>query len=134
VNSIYFKDFDKCNVVKKETDQKEIDFFFKQQEVWWIRAGLNIGIESNGKGAEFARPVLILKKHNKYSCLVVSLTTKEKQSDSQVKLDEVNYPTIFVKLSQLKTIDSRRLVSKLLFVNQLAFVKVKESIRIFNNL
>lgn len=134
-NSYRFKkDFDNWGIVKKDTDRKEINFFFKKQEVWWARVGLNIGIESNGKGIEFTRPVLILKKHNKYSCLVVFLTTVDKINNSQIILDKNNYPKIFVKLSQIRTIDSKRLVSRMFFVKNKAFVRVKESIRVFNDL
>ncbi len=63
------KDFDKWNEKKKKLDVRVIEetLFFKEAEVWWIHIGLNIGFETNGKGEEFTRPVLILKKYNKFS-------------------------------------------------------------------
>jgi mRNA interferase MazF len=134
VENKYLKDFDKWNEKKKQINNSTINFYFKEQEVWWIRTGLNIGIESNGKGNEFARPVLIIKKHNMHSCLVVSLTTSGKINKANIVLDTINHPNIFVKLSQIKTIDSKRLFSKMFFLNQLAFENIKNEIRKFNNL
>jgi mRNA interferase MazF len=131
----YFKDFDGWNKIKKETDKKEVsNLYFKEQEIWWIRTGLNIGIESNGKGEFFTRPVLIIKKHNMHSCLVVSLTTNIKSDKSKSCLSKTEYPNIFAKLSQIKTIDSKRLSSKLFFLDQENFERIKEDIRKFNKL
>ena len=60
------KDFDKWNTEKKLIDQRIInkDKFFYPREVWWCSAGLNIGVESNGKNKNFERPMLIIKKFN----------------------------------------------------------------------
>jgi len=95
---------------------------------------LNIGIESNGKGKEFARPVLILKKHNRYSCLVVSLTTKAHQKLSYYQIDKKNHPDVYANLSQIRVMDSKRLISKMFFLGQENFIIVKNQIRKFNSL
>lgn len=128
------KDFDTWNTIKKKTDSTETSIYFKKQEVWWIKSGLNIGIESNGKGEEFTRPVLIVKKHNKHSCLVVSLTTNVKLDKSKICVDSQNYPHVFVNLSQIKTIDAKRLVKKMFFLDQTNFQRIKTKIREFNEL
>ena len=128
------KNFNRWNEVKKKTNNSKEIVYFKKQEVWWTRTGLNIGIESNGKGEEFTRPVLIIKKHNKYSCLVVFLTTNNKLDRSKTCIDLENYPNTFIKLSQIKTIDSKRLVKKIFFLNQDNFERIKRSIREFNEL
>ncbi len=52
--------------------------FFKEGEIWWCHWGENVGTEMNGKGDFFTRPVLVLKKYDKYSFLAVPLTTKHK--------------------------------------------------------
>ena len=31
-------------------------------EIWWSAVGENVGVEINGKGDVFSRPVLIMKK------------------------------------------------------------------------
>ncbi len=128
------KDFDRWNEIKKMTDAYSINFYFKEQEVWWVKTGLNIGIESNGKGQEFTRPVLIIKKHNRHSCLTVSLTTSSKLDRSKTYLDTDRHPGIFVKLSQIKTLDSRRLSSKMFFLDKSNFDRIKDQIKNFNGL
>lgn len=35
---------------------------FNEREVWWCAIGVNVGYEIDGKGKDFARPVLVLKK------------------------------------------------------------------------
>ena len=53
---------------KKEVlnERQDIDtIFFREKEVWWVALGVNIGFEQDGKGEEFRRPILILKKFKK---------------------------------------------------------------------
>ena len=45
-----------------------------------MRMGLNIGYEQDGKGEDFLRPVLILKKFNKRVFLGIPLTKIKKDS------------------------------------------------------
>jgi len=128
------KDFDRWNQRKINIDRSMLNLFFKEQEVWWCRCGLNIGIESNGKGEEFARPVLILKKHNKNSCLVVNLTSKSKNSKHYFEIDKQKHPNIYANLSQIKVVDSKRLISRIFYLSENSFVKVKIKIREYNSL
>ena len=62
------------------------------------------------------------------------LTTKPKIGKSKICLDEIKYPEIFANISQLKTIDSKRLSSKMFFLDRKNFKKIKRSIRKFNDL
>ncbi len=126
------KDFDRWNENKKEVQVSSLNFYFKEQEIWWSRVGINIGVESDGKGNEFARPVLILKKHNKHSCLVVCLTTQIKDNKNYIQIDKENHLHIYANLSQIKVIDSKRLISKIFFLNREKFIKVKNKIIDFN--
>ncbi|MCL5782097.1 MAG: type II toxin-antitoxin system PemK/MazF family toxin [Patescibacteria group bacterium] len=52
--------------------------FFKEGEIWWCYIGENIGIEANGKGTKFTRPVLVMKKYDKFSFFAIPLTSKRK--------------------------------------------------------
>ena len=126
------KDFNEWNDRKKKIDSMEEIVYFKQQEVWWCRAGLNIGIEANGKGIEFARPVLIIKKHHKNSCLVVHLTTRNKNNKAYYEIDTELHPGVFANLSQIKTIDSKRLISKMFFLSKENFKTLIREIIKFN--
>jgi mRNA interferase MazF len=73
------KDFDQWNTQKKALDRRTDEFFFKQGEIWWCSVGLNVAIESCGKGDTFRRPVLVLKKLSHISFIGIPLSTKQKQ-------------------------------------------------------
>ena len=55
-------DFDKWNNKKKQLHVRTNAPTFKEREVWWCSLGANIGTEQNGKGQNFTRPVLVLRK------------------------------------------------------------------------
>lgn len=62
---------------KKGIDSLDNRLFFKEGEIWWAYLGLNIGFEIDGKGKDFSRPVLVLKKYNGYSFLALPLSTSQ---------------------------------------------------------
>ena len=53
--------------------------YFRNKEIWWCALGINIGFEQDGKNKQYERPVLVLKKVNRYLALVVPLSTKIKE-------------------------------------------------------
>ncbi|DAB39142.1 MAG TPA: toxin-antitoxin system protein, partial [Sulfuricurvum kujiense] len=59
------KKFDEWNEVKKDTDYNTRIIGIKPREIFWAKIGENVGYEQNGKGDNFARPVLIIKKLTK---------------------------------------------------------------------
>ena len=97
-------------MVNKKTVNREL--FFYPREIWWCSAGLNIGVEANGKNENFERPVLIIKKFNADMIWVLPLTTKEKQNKYHFKLEHENIKS-WVILSQIKTISTKRLLRKI---------------------
>jgi mRNA interferase MazF len=109
------KDFDRWNRIKKVTDAADeaARLYFRESEVWWVRLGKNIGYETNGKSREFTRPVIILKKYNPYSFLALPLTTAPKPNPYRLPIGVVDGRDAFATLSQLRNIDSKRLVKKI---------------------
>ena len=122
------KDFDLWNEKKKQIDVRIIEdtLFFKEAEVWWVNLGLNIGFEMNGKGDEFIRPVLIIKKYNHYSFLAVPLSTSTKINKYRVSVGVVDGKNAVANLSQLKNIDSKRLINKIGHIEHDLFKSIKE--------
>ena len=60
-------EFDKWNELKKEIDKREKILKFRERDIWFLNIGKNIGYEQNGKGEEFLRPVVVLRKFsNRY--------------------------------------------------------------------
>jgi mRNA interferase MazF len=74
------KEFLKWIGLKEKLHNKEhIPPLFKEGEIWWSHFGENIGTEMNGKGDFFTRPVLILKKYDRFSFMAAPLTTQDKK-------------------------------------------------------
>ncbi len=72
------KDFDNWNQKKQELEKRSEQFLFKTGDIWWCSVGLNVQSESCGKGKDYQRPVLIVKKLSRSSFIGVPLSTKEK--------------------------------------------------------
>src|SRR5262249_33753522 len=92
--------------------------YFREGEIWWAHLGVNIGYESDGKHENFARPVIVLRKYNKYSFLALPLTTSEKPNPWKLPVGFVAGKQAFAVLSQLRNIDSRRLYQKVGWIEQ----------------
>ncbi len=108
------KDFDTWNKEKKVVDKKTVNrnLYFYAREIWWCSAGLNIGVEADGKNENFERPMLIIKKFNADMVWVLPLTTKEKENKYHYKLTHETIKS-WVILSQMKTISTKRLLRKI---------------------
>ena len=127
------KDYGEWHKKKKIlNERKDVDnIFFREREVWWTALGVNIGFEQDGKGEEFRRPVLILKKYNKYLVLVVPLTTKIKKDnkyyiDCSIMNDTIPRMAI---ISQVRPIDTKRFIDKLGVADEDSFIKIKNTIK-----
>jgi mRNA interferase MazF len=72
-----FQGWSKKKEILHNTPDERI-VYFRNKEIWWCALGLNIGFEQDGKNNDYERPVLVLKKINRYLALVVPLSTKIK--------------------------------------------------------
>ncbi len=69
------KRFDERNGLKKQVNEKRSIFYVKEREIWYAHLGHNVGFEEDGKGKDFKRPVLVLKKIGNVFA-VLPMTTK----------------------------------------------------------
>jgi mRNA interferase MazF len=99
---------------------------FKENEIWWCYVGENIGIEINGKSKNFARPVLIFKKYDRYSFLGLPLSTKNKIGSWYAPVYFLAIPQSVI-LCQSRVFDYRRLDKKMGELNMLEVSSVKEA-------
>jgi mRNA interferase MazF len=122
------KDFYRWNEIKKATDAADetARLYFREGEIWWVRLGRNIGYEANGKSREFTRPIIVLKKYNQYSFLALPLTTAANPNPYRLPIGIVNGKHAFATLSQLRNIDSKRLVRKIAHVEADALDAMKK--------
>lgn len=118
------EEFDAWNTIKKKTDQSKSSTMIKEGEICWCKIGLNIGNETIGKGKEFNRPVLIIKKFSSDVFWGVPLTSKNKIGSWYYYLKNQNRTLI---LNQMKIFDRKRLQSRVAQISnkQLKDIKIK---------
>jgi len=119
------KDFDRWNKEKKRLNASDDRLYFREGEVWWVALGVNVGFEIDGKRTDFSRPVLVLKKYNQYSFLALPLTTNARENPYRVPVGFIDGKLSFAVLSQLRNIDSARLINKVAVLdrNSLALMR-----------
>ena len=121
------KDFDSWNKNKKQIHAENANKLYHEREVWWCSLGVNVGFEQDGTGADNERPVLILKGFSKQVCLVMPLTTSEKKNPYHASLGKVDGRNAFAIISQIRLIDTKRLINKIGFVEQKIFEKIRKA-------
>lgn len=122
-----FKKFKKWFGLKEKLhNQNHKPPFFKESEIWWCSVGENIGNEMNGKNNYFRRPVLIIRKLDKYSFLAVPLTSKTKIGSWYVGITHNGIKNTAV-ISQIRHFDYKRLDKKLATLDKKDFDLVIDS-------
>ena len=127
------KNFDEWNEKKKEVEYRNIDnpkIMFCDRAIWWCSVGVNIGIEQDGKGKNFERPILILRKFNKYIFLGIPLTTKNKNLNLPFyfKLQGAKIESIAI-LSQIRLFSSKRLLREIEIIKPELFNQLKKQLK-----
>ena len=107
------KDFWKWHTKKELLNEAEGTALFHEREVWWCKLGVNIGYEIDGSGSGFARPIVIVKKFNLDTCLVVPLTGRMKKGKYYFPVGSVEDREAVAVLSQLRLVDRKRLTKKM---------------------
>lgn len=125
------KDFDKWNELKKILHTRQEKVLFHEREIWWCSLGVNIGFEENGKNEMFERPVLILRKFNKYILWVLPLTRSGKNGDYYYRITQREEVDSVVILSQVRLISSKRLLRKMRMMKGVEFEDIKIRVKKF---
>ena len=64
-------------IIKSEVQSRKSIPDFKEGQIWWCAVGENVGVEINGKGAKFERPMIVFRKLSKYGFIGIPLTTQD---------------------------------------------------------
>ncbi len=127
--NINFKEkFDSWNEEKKKTNEKKYNVFFKERDIFFIKAGKNIGFEQNWKWEKFARPFLIIRKFNNQIFWGIPLSSKEKNGKYYHNFSFKNTTQTAI-LSQIKLIDSKRIMNKIGMIDNENYSLIKEKIK-----
>src|SRR3989338_3948638 len=121
------KDFDTWNVVKKKTNV-EHPRLYTVREIWWCRLGVNVGTEQDGGDRLFIRPVVILRAFGPDTLVVVPLTTSERLHPLRIPVGVIQGEKASALLSQLRVVDTRRLIEKVGFLEKSIFTELRKSV------
>ena len=123
------KDFDRWNEIKKEHENLLGRRFYKPREIWWCSLGINIGFEQCGTGIRFDRPVLILKSFSKNTCLVIPLTTSNKENKYSIPIGLIKNKRSRLLISQIRIIDTKRLINRITILDKHTFKEIRKTIK-----
>lgn len=124
------KDFVSWHKKKSVLHYDKIRPFFSEREIWFCTLGNNIGYEQDGRGEQFLRPIIVIKKFNNEIFWGVPLTKTEKTNKYYFKfsLDD-NFSHAI--LSQIRLIDAKRLNYKIGDMSETDFAEIKKRLRQF---
>jgi len=87
--------------------------FFREADVWFCHLGENIGFEQDGKGKDFLRPVVVIRKFNQQVLWGAPLTSRIVSGPYYFNVHFGNNRNNSAILSQLRLIDAKRLKYKI---------------------
>ncbi len=126
---IPIKNFDSWNEQKKVVDKRSNDLFFRRREIWWCHMGLNVGYEQDGKGIEFERPVLVLRKLGKNTFIGIPITTKIKDTFIHKSFLLPSGELRVAIIGQIRTFDTRRLTEYLDILDPSEFFPIVKAVQ-----
>lgn len=84
---------------------------YKERDIWWVSIGHNVGVEEDGKGENFAHPVMVVRGFSRYQFWGIPLSTAEKEGEYYHKFMVCGKVSTAL-LSQLRVYDTRRFINK----------------------
>ena len=126
------KSYKKWHRQKQKVENERPRVFFSEREIWFCYLGENVGFEQDGRGEEFLRPIVALKKFNNEVFWAVPLTRTRKKN-------KYYFPFLFgdgkeisvAILSQIRLVDAKRLKYKIGDMKPADFETIKSKIRQF---
>jgi len=123
-------EYDKWNEQKKNLETNQNKFIFKVREIYWLRVGKNIGYEVYGKGKDFLRPVLVLRKFSKDTFVGIPLTSAKKNDMFHYEFLPIeNHKLNYAILSQVKMFSSKRIHDKMGKISSDDFSELKNKLK-----
>ena len=121
------KDFTNWHILKTNLQKDGKKLFFRERDIWLCSLGLNLGHEEDGKGTEFLRPVVVLRKFSSAFFWAIPLTSKSRQGNYFYRSYFVN-KNGSAMLYQLRLVDQKRLIRKIGILSIKKFKEMKEKI------
>ena len=122
------KEFQKWHNLKDAIHETAPRRFYNEREVWWCSLGANVGFEQDGKGEDFARPILIIKGFSKEVFVCVPLTAQPKKGKFYHSVSLEDGKPRNAILSQIRLIDAKRLQEKMGMMSEAQFKDLKQTV------
>lgn len=122
------KDFDTWNVRKKNIQDEEQARRYHERDIWFCALGVNVGFEQDGTGSNFDRPVVIIKGFNANTFFAVALTGRKREGKYYQYLGVIEEREASAVLSQVRILDTKRLVRKIGVLDHQKFEKLKHAL------
>lgn len=104
----YIKEFTKWHEIKSVTEERDTSrILVKEGALWLIRLGVNVGSELDGKGTQFFRPVIVIKKVNEQVFFGVPISSKVTRGYFRQKFTLLGKPRDAI-LSHVRAFDKKR--------------------------
>lgn len=115
--------------IKEKIHTKKSPPTFEEREIWWTSLGENVGHEENGRGDDFIRPFVVVRKFNKELLFGVpcSSVIKENKYYFKIVVQAGNFKTAAM-LSQTRTISSKRLLKVIDKMGEESFKELKKAL------
>ena len=127
------KNFDKWNNLKKDIEKISRTLIIKEWDIWWTNLWINIQTEACWKWDSFKRPILIIKKLSKNTCIAIPLSSKIK-SWTWFSTYEIKWIKYSALLYQIKMMHTNRFSFKFWEINKKHLNKIKKDLKYLLNL
>lgn len=118
------------------SDVNPVPEIIRSGEIRWAILGVNVGREMDGKGANFARPVLVLHSIGSSLAFVIPLTSKNKELPGYLNFawGENNEHKDSMCLHQIRIISTKRILKRIGKISDNKLISVKHKIKQFHEL
>ena len=123
------KDYSDWSDIKTVVHNEKERPFFHEREIWFCVLGENVGFEQDGRGEEYLRPVVIVRKFNNEVCLVIPLTKNQKKGIHYFSFSYKDEMISTAILSQIRLVDAKRLDYKSGTISEDDFVVLKQKLK-----
>lgn len=129
----HVKKHDDWNTFKKNLEDKELpkSLYFNPREVWYCSIGHNVGQEEDGKGSDFSRPVVIIKRFGPSLFIGVPLTSQVKTVPYYFGVGDIKGKAAMAMISQVRLFSAKRLINKIDTMPEPVFIAMKKAAKSF---
>ena len=130
------KDYRVWTPLKKTlNNDDEPRLFFHEREIWYCHLGENIGFEQDGRGDQFLRPLVIIRKFNNDIFWGVPLTRTQKDLPFyftfaiQSATGTNDHDMSTAVLSQVRLVDAKRLRRMIGYISEKELALLRKKLK-----